>query len=56
MVEENDYNKLSELFSNVYDEDLTKIVENGRKFIEEKFSPEDMCLRVFKVYKDTLNS
>lgn len=56
LVEENDYNKLSELFSNVYDEDLTKIVENGRKFIEEKFSPEDMCLRVFKVYKDTLNS
>ena len=56
LVEENDYNKLAELFSKVYDEDLTKIMENGRKFIEEKFSPEVMSLRVLKIYKDTLNS
>ena len=56
MVDKNDYNKLFELLSNVYDEDLTKIKENGRKFIEEKFSPKDMCLRVLRVYKDTLNS
>ena len=56
LVEENDYIKLSELFSNVYDKDLTKIMENDRKFNGEKFSLEDMCLRVLKVYKVTLNS
>ncbi len=56
LVNQNDYEGLADIFSYLYQTDLTNIKENGRKSIELKFSTNKMSSKIFEIYSKIISS